>query len=106
MFEFDAAIEQLKGRDIREFRIIYLKDFGKAFSSPRKFVDVIEAMLKDYYKGVIQHLTKWEPKAPKLESKKEPLDEERFIEDVNSGVWPIETDANESMKPLQKTTEN
>jgi len=106
VFEFDAAIEQLKGRDIREFRIIYLKDFGKAFSSPRKFVDVIEAMLKDYYKGVIQHLTKWEPKAPKLESKKEPLDEERFIEDVNSGVWPIETDANESMKPLQKTTEN
>jgi hypothetical protein len=103
IFELDAAAEELKGRDIREFRIIYLKDFGKAFSSPRKFVDVIEAMLKDYYKGVIQHLTKWEPKAPKLESNKEQLDDEGFIDDVNSGVWPIETDASEPLKSFQKT---
>ncbi len=73
VFDFDAAVEKIKRREIREFRIIYLKDFGKKFASPRKFVDVIELMLKDYYKSVIQHLTKWEPKAPKMEKKKEPV---------------------------------
>lgn len=86
--DFDSAYDDLKGKDIREFKIIYLKDFGKRFSSPRKFVDIIEQMLKDYYKGIVQHLTKWEPVAPKMSVKNEEPDDEGFIDEVNNGALP------------------
>lgn len=79
------ASDLLKGKEIREFRIIYLKDFGKKFSSPRKFVEIIEKMLKDYYMGVVQHLNKWEPSAPKMAHKDEAVENESFIDAVNDG---------------------
>ena len=66
--DLDAIIDVLKGREIREFRLVYIKDFGKKFSSPKKFVDVIEAMLIDYYKGIVENLVKWEAPAPKISS--------------------------------------
>jgi hypothetical protein len=80
IFDFESAVESLKGKEIRELKIIYLKDFGKQFSSPKKFVSVIETMLKDYYKGVVQHITKWEPKAPKMVNQK--LEDDAFIENT------------------------
>jgi len=83
--EFDEASERLKGKEIREFKVIYLKDFGKKFSSPRKFVEIIEQMLKDYYMGIVQHLNKWEPSAPKMVNKAEETENESFIDAVNEG---------------------
>lgn len=82
---FAGASDVLKGKEIREFRIIYLKDFGKKFASPRKFVEIIEGMLKDYYMGVVQHLSKWEPSAPKMAGKPEMIENEAFIEELNAG---------------------
>ena len=85
LFDFDKAADVLKGREIREFRVVYHKDLNKRFSSPRKFVEVIEAMLKDYYRGIVQHLTRWEPASPKMEDKKTGVDEdELIIEQVNN----------------------
>ena len=69
--DLDAMLDVLKGREIREFRLVYIKDFGKRFSSPKKFVDVIEAMLIDYYKGIVENLVKWEAPAPKISSGKQ-----------------------------------
>ena len=83
--KFDDAIEVLKGKEIRDFKVIYLKDFGKKFSSPRKFVEIIEQMLKDYYMGIVQHLNKWEPSAPKMVSKPNEVENEAFIDAVNDG---------------------
>tara|TARA_Y100001954_G_C15776259_1_gene587188 strand:- start:401 stop:1771 length:1371 start_codon:yes stop_codon:yes gene_type:complete len=57
-------------KDIYAFNILYIKDLGKGFSSPRKFVEKIEKMLLDYYQCVVQYLTKWSPPPPKIESKK------------------------------------
>ena len=82
--DFDNIIESLKNKEIREFKIIYLKDFGKRFSSPKKFVEMIEDMLKNYYKGIVQHITKWEPQAPKMKNEQEETDNEDFIDAVNS----------------------
>ncbi|WP_339671851.1 hypothetical protein [Dasania marina] len=84
VFDFESAVDVLKGKEIREFRILYLKDFGKKFSSTRKFVVVIEAMLREYYKAVIQHMVRWEPKAPKIDIENKEEDNEDFIEEVNS----------------------
>jgi hypothetical protein len=85
IFEFDKMTVDLKDKEIREFNIIYIKDFGKKFSSSRKFVEMIEDMLKCYYKGIIQFLTKWEPSAPKVINKQEQSgDDDHFIDAVNS----------------------
>lgn len=85
IYDFDRALQDLNGKLIREFKIVYLKDFGKRFSSPRKFVEIIENMLNDYYKGIVQHLSKWEISAPKMIKADEHNDNEDFIEAVNSG---------------------
>ncbi len=82
---FAEVSEKLKGKEIRDFKVIYLKDFGKKFSSSRKFVVIIEQMLKDYYMGIVQHLNKWEPSAPKMVNKIEETENESFIDAVNDG---------------------
>ena len=64
--KIDNISEELKGKELREVRIIYLKDFGKSFSNRRKFVEIIEEMLLDYYSGIVQHLKKWDKPAPKI----------------------------------------
>ncbi len=64
--DLDQLIEELKGKELRECKIIQLKDFGKMFASRTKFVDTIESMIVNFYSGVIQHLKKWDAPAPKL----------------------------------------
>lgn len=64
--QFDDILEHLKGREIRELRVIHYEDFGKAFSSRIKFVERLELMALSFYSGVVQHLTKWEPPVPKI----------------------------------------
>jgi len=98
--DFVNAGERLKGREIREFKIIYLKDFSKKFSSPRKFVEIIEQMLTDYYMGIVQHLSKWEPSAPKMVSKREVVESEAFIDAVNDGDVVFNVQDGESTVPV------
>ncbi|MFK5892157.1 MAG: hypothetical protein QM504_02935 [Pseudomonadota bacterium] len=89
--DIDSTIETLKGKDIKEFNILYLKDFGKRFSSPRKIVVIMEDMLLDYYVGIVQRLSKWEPSAPKVKSITESvIDNEEFIDQVNEQVAPVD----------------
>jgi len=65
--------------------LVYVLDFGARFSSPTKFVELSQAMLKDFYSGIVQHLVRWEPRAPKMVRPQGALDEETFIDNVNSG---------------------
>lgn len=62
----NSIYPEIKEKEIKEFDIIYIKDFGKNFSSVSKFVEIIELMLVDFYRGIIQYLTKWEKPAPKI----------------------------------------
>lgn len=64
--KIDIITDELKNKEIRDFKIIYIKDFGKSFSNRRKFVEIIETMLIDYYGGIIQHLKNWEKPAPQV----------------------------------------
>jgi len=62
----DIIYGEIKEREIREFEVILIKDLGKKFSNCKKFVEIIENMLIDYYSCVVQYLTKWEEPAPKI----------------------------------------
>lgn len=62
----DNIYSEIKDKDINDFGIVLIKDFGKGFSSSMKFVEIIEEMLLDYYKVIVQHLTKWEKPVPKI----------------------------------------
>lgn len=80
---FEKIYDDLKGSEAREFRILYLKDLGKRFSSAKKFVEIIEKMFRDYYKGIVQHLVGWEPSAPKIQTRRSTPNSEDFIDEVN-----------------------
>lgn len=84
---FENMIESCYGKELREFRIIYVRDLGSRFSSARKFVELSECMLKDFYNGIVQHLVRWEPSAPKVTPKESNKEEEAFIEEVNRGEF-------------------
>lgn len=58
--------ELLKGKDLLNFHLAYSVDFGAKFSSPRKFIEVIEKMILDFYQGSVQHLSNWKKPSPKL----------------------------------------
>lgn len=79
--KIDNIYEEIKDKEIKEFRILFIKDFGKKFSSRNKFVEIIEEMLMDYYSGIVQYLYKWEQPAPKMIGNKEQDD----TESKNSG---------------------
>jgi hypothetical protein len=63
---FDDIYEEVRDKELLEFKVLYIKDFGRKFASPKKFVEVMEQMLLDFYSIIIQHLSKWEPSAPKM----------------------------------------
>ncbi len=62
----DDIYNEIRDYEIKEFRVLYIKDIGKKFSSCRKFVEIIEDMLINYYSSIIQFLSKWAEPAPKI----------------------------------------
>ena len=64
--DFNTLNELAKGKDVQSFNIVLITSFGANFSSVKKFVEVIEKKTLDYYEGVVQHLSNWTPKAPKI----------------------------------------
>ena len=76
-------------KKIKEFSITFISDLGSKFSSPSKFAEISESMLIDFYTGIIQHVKKWEPEAPKMKEEKPQDNEETFIDipDLNHNVY-------------------
>lgn len=64
----DKIVDEYKSKEITEFNIIYVKDFGKDFTNKKKFVETIEKMILDFYVSVIQNLKNWEKPAPKIKA--------------------------------------
>jgi hypothetical protein len=64
--DFDDMYESLKGKNIKEFKVILLRDFGRQFANPKKFVVNMENMIEEFYSGIVEHLTRWTPSAPKM----------------------------------------
>lgn len=98
---FEDLYAYSAGRELRDFKIVFVQDFGARFSSPTKFVDISETMLNDFYNGIVQHLVKWEPSAPKVSAPESTKEEEAFIEEVNRGEYVLP----ESVKEVEFETE-
>lgn len=72
--ELEDAHELVGNREIKTFRVIYLKYLSRRFDSRKGVVQIIERMILDYYQGVLQHLKKWEKPAPQLRPKADVVD--------------------------------
>ena len=66
LIDIDNIYAEIKNKEIKEFKILFIKDFGKQFASRIKFVEIIERMIVDFYSGIVQFLSKWEKHAPKM----------------------------------------
>ena len=82
IYNLDNIAEDFKNKEIRDFKIIDIKDFGKSFSNRRKFVETIEKMLIDFYSGIVQFLKNWEKPAPRIVTKN--------IEEKNENICKTE----------------
>ena len=64
--ELDTLKELSQGKEIQTFHIVVINGFGSSFASTKKFIELIERMVLDYYEGVVQHMTNWNKPAPKI----------------------------------------
>ena len=62
----EELYEQSKGKEIQEFVVSVISVFGMRFQSEKKFVELFEKLVLDYYEGVVQNLSNWNEPAPKL----------------------------------------
>ena len=67
----DAAVDDIRSREIKSFSILYHKYLGRKFDSRKGIVTIIEKMLIEYYQGILQHLKRWEKPAPQIVKKVE-----------------------------------
>ena len=65
--EIAELSELSKDKEIQAFRVVLIQGFGAKFASPKKFIELIEQMILDYYEGIVQHMKNWEKPAPRLE---------------------------------------
>jgi hypothetical protein len=64
--ELDSAAEMIGSREIKSFSVILNRYLGRKFDSRKIVVREIEVMLIDYYRGVLQHLKRWEKPVPQI----------------------------------------
>lgn len=97
----EKAIEY-KNKEIKEFKVVQIKDFGVKFSSQKKFVEIIEKMLLDFYAIIVQYLEQPKIIAPKINAPK--INDEKINslsedkENINSTV----TSSNQSYDKVEE----
>ena len=62
----EELYEQSKDKEIQGFVVSVISVFGKSFQSEKKFAELFEKLVLDYYEGVVQNLSNWNMPAPKL----------------------------------------
>jgi len=69
--------DDIKKKDITQFTLTLNNGIAASFKSKKKFVTLIEAMLRDFYKDIVQNVKTWQAPPPKLkETKKEVVEKE------------------------------
>jgi hypothetical protein len=64
--ELGKLTEMAKGKEIQAFHVVLTNGFGANFASNKKFIELIEKMVLDYYSGIVQQISNWNRPAPKL----------------------------------------
>jgi hypothetical protein len=66
LLDLDKLDDLTKWKEINEFHIVLIRDFWRHFSSNKKFVELIEIMILQYYEVIAQHITNWDIPTPKI----------------------------------------
>lgn len=64
--ELEMIASGADGREIQAFHVMLSRGFGSNMGSNKKFIELIEQMVLEYYEGIVQHMTNWNRPAPKL----------------------------------------
>jgi len=73
--ELEDVHEQVVNKEIRSFNILLLKNLGRKFESRKGFVVILEGMLVDFYKGIVQHIKKWQKPVPQIQNDPENIEQ-------------------------------
>lgn len=69
--ELEAFMEKNKEKFLKEYGFVLVCPLGSNFSSKTKCITIIETTLIDYYKTVVQHITKWVKPVPEIKNKEQ-----------------------------------
>lgn len=64
--DIDELRGSTKDKEIQEFELVFVKSFGASFTSSKKFIVLIEQMMRNYYECIVQNATTWSRPTPKL----------------------------------------
>lgn len=64
--EIDIAHKRVGAQEIKSFGVVQAKHLARSFESRRRFIDNVEGMLMKFYRGIVQHLKRWEKPVPQL----------------------------------------
>ncbi|MBU4486752.1 MAG: hypothetical protein KKD38_07460, partial [Candidatus Delongbacteria bacterium] len=70
--KIELFYDELKDKKIINYKIAYVKELGKDFIKPNKFVEIIEKMLLDFYTIIVQHVKNPPPINPKIKEPENP----------------------------------
>jgi len=94
--ELDSQMEACKGQDIKNVSVVYVKNFGAQFASPRKFIENIEAILPLFYEEIVQYLTNWTKPAPKISTHR-PTEDAPVISDPGQRLRETESELSSNL---------
>lgn len=79
-------------KEIREFRVVVNKDYGRIFSSTGKFIENLEFDSLDFYRYIVQYLKPWQDKAPSVKDNISEEPESLSLEKIESNISSFENE--------------
>jgi len=64
--DIESLIELTDGKIIQGYNVAIRRSFGAKFASTKGYIQMIEAMLLEYYELIVQHMSTWTKPAPKI----------------------------------------
>lgn len=99
--DFEMLNDELKGKELKSCCILQVKDFGRLFGYPSKFVESIESMSEEFYVLVVENLKRWVPSAPKINTNiatEENLSSVEVVVKDASNLGEVENSVDQSRK--------
>ena len=75
--------DDFKKKDVRKFVLTVNQSLGGSFKSKKKFVVLIEGMLKDFYEDIVQNLISYIPPPPTMKKEAKTVIEDVVKKDID-----------------------
>ena len=64
--DIESLMELTDGKIIQGYNVTIRRSFGAKFASTKGYIQMIEAMLLEYYELIVQYMSTWTKPAPKI----------------------------------------